>query len=355
MIVTTVDHPRGSYEVLAGPLENAFERIDALAGGRPLPVVSDSHIFDLHGGKLAEFARIPPILLPRGEEAKTWDGLRQLVEGLARLGADRSTPIIAFGGGSVGDVTGLATSLYMRGCPVIHVPTTLLSQADSAIGGKTAIDVAGIKNLAGTFHHPALVVADTSLLDTLEPRAIRSGYAEVVKYGLIDDPRFFEWCETNGAAVIAGSRDAREFAIRHCIEAKARFVSVDPEDRTGRRALLNLGHTFGHAIEGKAGLGQVEHGEAVAIGLAMAFEFSASIGLCPRGDAERVTHHLRSIGLPIRPEDVDVKSSELADAMAHDKKNEGGAQALILARGIGQAFLEPAVDRSVLRAFLARG
>ncbi|MEO7409829.1 MAG: 3-dehydroquinate synthase family protein, partial [Sphingomicrobium sp.] len=258
------------------------------------------------------------------------------------------------GGGSVGDVTGLAASLFKRGCPVIHVPTTLLSQADSAIGGKTAIDAAGQKNLVGTFHMPALVVADPSLLDTLDQRQLRSGYAEIVKYGLIDDPAFFDWCEQHGAALIAGDRDARFSAIATCIRAKARFVTADPFDQTGHRALLNLGHSFAHAIEAEAGIGQLLHGEAVAIGLVLAFRLSVRLGLCPEADALRLAAHLRSLGLPTGLDQVGLARSgdALVELMRADKKNRSGQFTLILAHGIGRATSTP-VPVEALSALLA--
>ena len=194
-------------------------------------------------------------------------------------------PIVALGGGSVGDVAGLAASLFKRGCPVVHVPTTLLAQADSAVGGKTAIDAFGEKNLIGSFHQPALVVADPAFLDTLDPRQLRSGYAEIVKYGLIDDPAFFAWCEANGAALLAGDPRLRATTPSPPRSAPRRgSIAGDVEDRSGQRALLNLGHSFAHAIESEAGLGTVLHGEAVAIGLVLALRFSAELGLC---DARR--------------------------------------------------------------------
>ena len=266
----------------------------------------------------------------------------------------RGSPIIAFGGGSVGDVTGLAASLFKRGCPVIHVPTTLLAQADSAIGGKTAIDAAAQKNLVGSFHMPALVVADPSLLDTLDQRQLRSGYAEIVKYGLIDDPAFFAWCEDHGAALIAGDRAARRHAIATCIRAKARFIAADPFDRTGQRALLNLGHSFAHAIEAVAGIGRLLHGEAVAIGLVLAFRLSVRLGLCPEADALRLAAHFRGLGLPTGLDRVGLARSgdALIEQMRADKKNRPGQFTLVLAHGIGRATVAP-VPFEALTALLA--
>lgn len=351
-----VAHAGADYEVIVGDLADALPRLAALADGNRLPVVSDPRVFSLHGGSLADIAMPDPILVAEGEAAKDWATLAQIVEQLAAMNVKRGTPVIALGGGSVGDVAGLAACLFKRGCPVVHVPTTLLAQADSAIGGKTAIDAAGQKNLAGTFHHPALVIADPALLDTLDGRQLRSGYAEVVKYGLIDDPEFFAWCEANGPKLLAGDRIARCAAIEYCVRAKARFVAADPDDTKGARALLNLGHTFGHAIEALADRA-VLHGEAVAVGMCLAFRFSAQLGLCPPDDARRVSDHLRLVGLPTGLADLGLGGSgeQMLALMARDKKADGSGIVLVLARGIGQAFVERGVDAGKLAAFLGSG
>ena len=254
---------------------------------------------------------------------------------MARLGP-RNTPIVALGGGSVGDVAGLAAALFKRGCPIVHIPTTLLAQADSAVGGKTAIDAFGEKNLIGTFHQPSLVVADPALLDTLDERQLRAGYAEVVKYGLIDDPAFFAWCEANGARNLGRPSGPSPPRDRTAI-GKARIVSGDVEDRSGKRALLNLGHSFGHAIEAESGLGNVLHGEAVALGMCLAFRFSAESGLCPKSDADRVTAHLAACGLPTRLAEVGLPTAQPACQLDGRRQEEpGGRLALVLARGIGR-------------------
>ena len=353
MTAIRVAHAGADYEILVGELAINLPKLRAMAGGRPLPMVSDRRVFDLHGERLAGIAIAGPILVPEGEAAKDWRTLADIVEQLSRLQVKRGTPIIALGGGSVGDVAGLAASLFKRGCPIVHVPTTLLAQADSAIGGKTAIDAAGQKNLAGTFHHPLLVLADPALLDTLDDRQLRSGYAEVVKYGLIDDPAFFAWCEENGAGVLGGDRMARLAVIEHCVRAKARLVSADPDDTAGYRALLNFGHTFGHAIEALAGEA-VLHGEAIAVGICLAFEFSESLGLSPTADCARVRGHLAAVGLPTRLADVGLgnRGGDLFALMGQDKKAAATGLALILVRGIGQAFLQRDVDPGVLTAFL---
>jgi 3-dehydroquinate synthase len=356
MTVIRVDTPPRGYDVIVGPVEMGLERIRDLSRGTAPILVSEPRVFALHGTAVAEALGADPILVPEGEAAKDWSILHQLLTGLSDRGAARDTPIIALGGGSVGDLAGLAAALFKRGCPIVHLPTTLLAQADSAIGGKTAIDAFGEKNLVGTFHQPALVVADPGFLDTLDARQLRSGYAEVVKYGLIDDPAFYAWCEVNGRGVVAGHRDLRHQAIVAAIQAKARIVAGDVEDRSGRRALLNLGHSFGHAIEAEAGLGAILHGEAVALGIVLAFRFSSEFGLCPAVEAEQVTAHFAACGLPTRLADVGLarRGGKLTGWISRDKKNSAGRTALVLVRGIGRAFLEPAVDVQRLAAFLDR-
>jgi 3-dehydroquinate synthase len=354
MITINVNAGDQRYSVLVGPLADSAERLQQLARGRTLPVVSDERVWGLHGPALAALTAVEPILVPEGEEAKQWFHLQGLITRFTELNIDRSTPVLALGGGSVGDLTGLAAGLFKRGCPVVHIPTTLLAQADSAVGGKTAIDAEGQKNLVGLFHQPGLVLADPALLDTLDERQLRAGYAEVVKYGLIDDPDFFSWCEANGPALLAGDRAAREHAIATAIRAKARTVEHDVEDKGGTRALLNLGHTFAHAIESAAGLGAVLHGEAVAIGMAQAHDFSAELGLCQREDTARVRAHLSGAGLPTTFAEVTLDRAQLLPLMGADKKNEGGKLKLILTRGIGRAFLSDGVEAASLAGFLAR-
>jgi 3-dehydroquinate synthase len=351
-----VDLPHRGYDVLIGPVEAGFDRIRDLSRSAPPILVSEPRVFALHGTTIADALGADPIIVPEGESAKDWATLQFLLGELAKRDAARDTPIVAFGGGSVGDLAGLAAALFKRGCPVIHLPTTLLAQADSAIGGKTAIDAFGEKNLIGTFHQPALVVADPAFLDTLDPRQLRSGYAEVVKYGLIDDPAFFAWCEVNGRGVLAGHRDLRLEAITAAVRAKARIVAADIEDRSGKRALLNLGHSFGHAIEAEAGIGSMLHGEAVALGMILAFRLSSEIGFCPAADTERVAAHLAACDLPTRLADVGLcnRGTQLTRRIGRDKKNISGRTALVLVRGIGRAFLEPSVDAQRLAAFLDR-
>ena len=354
MTLIRVDVRPRPYDVLVGPMEAGIERVVDLASRSTPVLVSEPRVFALHGAKVAEALEAQPILVPEGEPAKDWNELQKLLKGLAELNISRDTPIVALGGGSVGDLAGLAASLFKRGCPVVHVPTTLLSQADSAIGGKTAIDAFGEKNLVGTFHQPSLVIADTAFLDTLDERQLRSGYAEIVKYGLIDDPALFAWCEANGRGVLAAHRDLREQAICSAVRAKARIVASDVTDRSGRRALLNLGHSFAHAIEAESGLGSVLHGEAVALGMALAFRFSSELGLCPGADTDRVIGHLADAGLPVRLSEIGMskRAGRLLDWIRRDKKNATGRTALVLVHGIGCAFLDQSVDERRLAAFL---
>ena len=345
-----------SYDVVVGPLSAAANRLQALLDGRRLTVATDQRVLELHGGKLAALANCDFVTVPAGEAAKSWAALEGLIDRLAALGLARGSPLAAFGGGSIGDVAGLAAALFKRGCPVIHIPTTLLAQADSAIGGKTAIDAAGQKNLVGAFHPPALVLADPTFLSTLDRRQLNSGYAEVAKYGLISEPAFFAWCEDHGAAVVDGDGDAQVEAVTHSIAAKARVVADDPFDRSGRRALLNLGHSFGHAIEALTGHGKVLHGEAVATGMSLAFRFSEWTRLCPAEDRERVAAHLSSVGLPTTLAEVGLagRGSELLPLMLKDKKADGSGKAtLILVRGIGRAFLARDIEPAAIGEFLA--
>ena len=356
MTVIRVEAGASGYDVLIGPVEAGIERIADIARGASPILVSEPRVFDLHGESVADaLGAGDPILVPEGEAAKDWSVLHRLLGELASRNASRDTPIVALGGGSVGDLAGLAASLFKRGCPMIHLPTTLLSQADSAIGGKTAIDAFGEKNLIGTFHQPALVVADPGFLDTLDPRQLRSGYAEIVKYGLIDDPALFGWCESNVLGLLSGHRDLREQAIVSAVRAKVRIVAGDLDDRAGKRALLNLGHSFAHAVESETGLGQMLHGEAVAIGMALAFRFSADLDHCLTADADRVVDHLAKAGLPTRLADAGLrgKADGLMNWMVRDKKSGAAGLALVLTRGIGRAYLDRSVDPRRLAAFLA--
>lgn len=295
------------------------------------------------------------LVLPAGESTKSWEQLARLVDWLLEQEVERKDKIVALGGGVIGDLTGFAASIVKRGCGFIQIPTTLLAQVDSSVGGKTAINTPAGKNLVGAFHQPALVLADPESLDTLPLRDVRAGYAEVVKYGLIDDPAFFEWCEANGAALLAGDPAAREHAIATSVAAKARIVAADEKETTGVRALLNLGHTFGHALEAETGFSdRLLHGEGVALGMVLAARFSARQGLMRGQDAERIAAHIGTSGLPasLTALGLSCDGRRLADHMLHDKKMDAGTLPFLLLRGIGQTFLASDVLLDDVATFL---
>jgi 3-dehydroquinate synthase len=344
----SVEAGAGRHDVLIGPIAESAGRLD----GRTVAVITDEHVWALHGPALPW--PTDPIFVPRGEAAKDWRCLELLIDTLAARTIPRDTPIIAFGGGSVGDIGGLAAALFKRGCPLVHVPTTLVAQVDSAIGGKVAIDSAGLKNLVGTFYLPALVLTDPAFLRTLDRRQIRAGYAELVKYGLIGDSRWFGWCEAHAGDLLDGDLDLLTEGVARAVEAKAGYVAEDFHDRLGRRALLNFGHTFGHAIEALAGFGPVLHGEAVSIGMALAFQLSVEIGHCPQADSDRVIAHLRSAGLPTSLAEAGLggRGLELVPFMEKDKKSDSSGLKLVLVRGIGDAFVSNEVSGERLRHFL---
>ncbi len=325
-----------------------------------LPIITDEHVWAAQGQRFlaalaAEGVEAVPIILPPGETTKSWSHLAALIDKLLELGVERSGHIVAFGGGVIGDLAGFAAAILKRGCNFIQVPTTLLAQVDSSVGGKTAIDVPAGKNLVGAFHQPVLVLIDPICLETLPQREVRSGYAEVVKYGLINDPDFFAWCEANGSALLDGDLDARTYAISKSVAAKAAIVGEDERETSGRRALLNLGHTFGHALEAETGYSdRLLHGEAVALGMALAFRFSAERGICGEECADRVTAHLNIAHLPtsLGAIGMNVPGRHLVDHMAHDKKMSGGTLPFILASGVGRAFVDTSVRLDDVAAFL---
>jgi len=323
-------------------------------------VVSDETVWGLHGARLtASLAgagiSVSPIVVPPGEQTKSFEGLADLCDRLLALELDRGDLIVAFGGGVVGDLTGFAAAIYKRGVDFIQIPTTLLAQVDSSVGGKTAIDTARGKNLIGAFHQPRLVLADLDVLATLSDREMRAGYAEVVKYGLLGDAAFFDWLEANGAAVLAREPAALARAVARSVEMKAGIVAED-ETEQGRRALLNLGHTFGHALESETGYGEaLLHGEAVGAGQALAFRFSAAQGLCPARDAQRAVAAIAAAGLPTSMAQIPGHPFDAARLVAHmgqDKKAEGGRLTFILARALGEAFVARDVDAGAVRDFL---
>ncbi len=351
-----------AYEVLIGPglIDQAGARVAPFLK-RPLAaVVMDETVARLHGARLrtslaAAGLTVHEIIIAPGETAKSFAGLEQLCAALLDLGLERSDVVIAFGGGVVGDLTGFAAAILKRGMDFIQIPTTLLAQVDSSVGGKTAIDMPQGKNLVGAFHQPRLVLADLDALATLPAREWVCGYAEVIKYALLGDAGFFDWLEVHGLGVLARTSEALTHAVARSVEMKAKIVAKD-ERESGARALLNLGHTFGHAAEALTGFGEaIKHGEAVGLGCAMAFRFSCALGLCAGQDTERAVRALAAAGLPTHLSQVDggpFGADALINAMRQDKKAEGGALTLILARSIGEAFVAKGVDPGNLRDFL---
>lgn len=337
--------------VESGLLDRAGELLAPYARGKRPVLVSDETVWALQGQRLN--LDVQPVLIPPGESSKSWAALEALLGRLAAHGVERGDAIIAFGGGVVGDLAGFAAAILKRGCPYIQIPTTLLSQVDSSVGGKTGINTDAGKNMIGAFHQPAAVLIDPLCLDTLPPRELRAGYAEVVKYGLIGDADFFAWCEANGEKLLTGDAAAREHAIATCVAAKAAIVAADERETSGQRALLNLGHSFAHALEAETGFSEtLLHGEAVSIGLVLAIRLSAERGLCSEADAARVTAHLESAGLPTR---LDIGTgASLAAHMAKDKKARDGRVPLILARGIGRAFVDTSISLDEIGIFLDR-
>jgi 3-dehydroquinate synthase len=345
-----------------GLLDRAGELLKPFARDNRLLIITDYHVEEAQGGKLRSSLSAAGIGqayldLPPGEETKSWERLSRVVDWMLEHGIERSDHVVAFGGGVIGDLVGFAAAVVNRGCGFVQIPTTLLAQVDSSVGGKTAINVSAGKNLVGAFHQPSAVLIDPTVLATLPMREVRAGYAEVVKYGLIDDPGFFAWCEANAAALLDGDAEARRHAIATSVRAKAAIVAEDERETSGKRALLNLGHTFGHALEAETGFSdKLLHGEAVAAGMALAFDFSASRGLClcPAEDAARVKAHLRAVGLPASLTDagIDASGKRLVEHMMHDKKKSGGRLPFILVRGIGQAYVDKQVDLADVEAFL---
>jgi 3-dehydroquinate synthase len=355
-----------SYDIAIGPglIDQAGALSRPLLAAPKVTIVSDETVAPLYGARLAASfdkagIKTSTVTVPAGESSKEFSAFGKLMNDLLDTRPDRRTTLVALGGGVVGDLTGFAASVLLRGVDFIQVPTTLLAQVDSSVGGKTGINTHHGKNLVGTFYQPRLVLADTDVLDTLPRRELLAGYAEVAKYGLIDDPAFFAWCEANGAAVLSGDAAKRTYAIEQSCLAKARIVAADERETTDLRALLNLGHTFGHALEAETGFGSdLLHGESVGTGMAMAFDLSARLGLCPATDAERVRRHLGAVGLPVRLRSIggdnrrSWDATRLIEHMRGDKKAEGGRLTFVLARGIGKAFVSREIDEAALRGLL---
>jgi 3-dehydroquinate synthase len=360
-IVVDVALGERSYQIVIGRglLASLGRRTAALRPGAKVAVVSDETVAKLHlAAALAALhdANLPAasVVVAPGESSKSFPVLEKVCEALIAARIERGDLVVALGGGVIGDLAGFAATVVRRGLDYVQVPTTLLAQVDSSVGGKTAIDTSHGKNLVGAFHQPILVVADTALLDTLSAREFRAGYAEVAKYGLINDAGFFAWLEANWQEIFSGGA-AREHAIATSCRSKAATVARD-ERETGERALLNLGHTFGHAFEAAAGFSdRLLHGEAIALGMTLAFEFSARRGLLRSSDADRVKRHLAAVGLPTQVADVAggaLSVDRLMELIAQDKKVKRGALTFILTRGIGGAFIAPDVDAAEVRAFL---
>jgi 3-dehydroquinate synthase len=357
-----VDVAGKPYDVLIGSglIDRAGVLIRPLLRQPRVAVVMDATVEALHGARLdaalqAGGIAVHPVVIQPGEAAKSFAGLQALCDALLALELGRGDLIVAFGGGVVGDLAGFAAAILKRGIDFVQIPTTLLAQVDSSVGGKTAIDTARGKNLVGAFHQPRLVLADLGVLETLPRRELVCGYAEVIKYGLLGDAAFFEWLEVNGPAVLALDAAALTRAVGRCVQMKAEIVAED-ERETGRRALLNLGHTFAHALEAETGFGEaLKHGEAVGIGCALAFRFSVHLGLCPGQDAERAARAIAAAGLPTRLDQLaghPFAAAALVAHMAQDKKAEGGQLTFILARGIGEAFVSKGVVGAAARDFL---
>jgi 3-dehydroquinate synthase len=362
-IIVNVALGERGYDIAIGRglIAELGTRVAALRPGAAAAIVSDETVAARHlppaaAALEAAGVRAGTIVVPAGESSKSWRVLENLCEQLLAARIERGDLVIALGGGVVGDLAGFAAAVVRRGLGVVQVPTTLLAQVDSSVGGKTGINSAHGKNQIGAFYQPILVIADTGLLDTLPPRVFRAGYAEVVKYGLIGDAGFFAWLDANWRDVLSGG-PAREHAIATSCRAKAITVARDERETGTERHLLNLGHTFGHALEAAAGFSdRLMHGEAVAIGMALAFAFSARRGLLAPAEVERVVRHLKAVGLPTRPADIPgalPDADALMALMAQDKKVRRGKLTLILARGIGASFVAPDVDPAEVRAFLA--
>jgi len=353
-----------SYDILVGNglLREAGALMAPVLARPRVIIVTDETVARLHLPAL-ELAlskagiAFRKIVLPPGERTKDFAHLQGVVEGLLEAGVDRQTTLVALGGGVVGDLAGFAAAIVLRGIAFVQIPTTLLAQVDSSVGGKTGIDTRHGKNLAGAVHQPKLVLADVAVLDTLPKRELLAGYAEIVKYGLIRDAGFFAWCEQNGVKIRDGDTAARIEAVAASCRAKAEVVAAD-EQEWGERALLNFGHTFAHALEAETGYSdELLHGEAVAIGMILAFDLSCSLGLCAAADALRVRRHFENVGLPTVPplgRGRKWSPASLIAHMRHDKKARDGKLRFILSRGIGQAVISGDVDMRAVEDVLQR-
>ncbi|CAN1528595.1 AroB 3-dehydroquinate synthetase [Rhabdaerophilaceae bacterium] len=358
-----VDLGGRSYDILIGRdlLADAGGHIAAFAHGRRVLVITDENVGAIHLAPLVASLEgvglvTLNLVLPAGEKTKSWPFLELIVERILSERLERGDLVVALGGGVIGDLTGFSAAIARRGMRFVQIPTSLLAQADSSVGGKTGINSPAGKNLVGAFHQPVLVLCDTGTLDSLPLRELRAGYAEVVKYGLIDQRNFFDWLEAGAWRGIFNGGPEREEAVRVACASKAAIVARD-EHETGERALLNLGHTFGHALEAITAYAsrRLVHGEAVAIGIAMAHRFSVRLGHCTGQDARRVEQHLEMVGLPTSMSaipDWSASADEMIHAIRQDKKVSQGALTFILTRGLGESFIAKGVDEESLRAFL---
>ncbi len=352
-----------SYDILIGPglVEGCGTAIRDAIGKRRCWIVTDETVAPLYLAKTEASMRdaglsVSSIVLPAGEATKSFPMVERVIGEVLDGAPERSAALVALGGGVIGDITGFAASAILRGISFVQIPTTLLSQVDSSVGGKTGINTRHGKNLVGAFYQPKLVIADTGVLDTLPRRELLAGYAEVVKYGLIRDPGFFAWLEENGADLIAGNMEARKHAVKTSCAAKAAVVAEDEREQDVR-ALLNFGHTFGHALEAETGFSaELLHGEAVSIGMIMAFELSERLGLCPAPDVARVKAHFADVGLPMALPTAQGRrwnAATLVAHMGHDKKVKDGRVTFILVRGIGDAFIARDIDLAEVERLLA--
>ena len=357
-----VDLPGREYDIVIGPglLAEAGALIARMLPRKRVAIVTDENVaaaqlHNLQAGLNAGGITSEVLILPAGEATKSWDQFSRTVEWLIAQKVERGDVVVAFGGGVIGDLAGFAAAVVRRGVRFVQVPSSLLAQVDSSVGGKTGINSPLGKNLIGAFHQPSLVLADTAVLGTLTPRDFLSGYGEVVKYGLLGDAAFFDWLEGHGSALAAGDMAARVQAVKRSCQMKADIVQRD-ETEQGDRALLNLGHTFCHALEAATGYGdRLLHGEGVAMGCVLAFELSARMGLCSQEDPSRLRAHLRDMGMKVDLADIDGDLPDvegLLDLMGQDKKVVDGQLRFILARGIGDAFVTADVPRDMVLAVL---
>ncbi len=361
-MVINVSLSSNSYDIIIvdGLIQNCAQYIKPKARNGRFLLITDENVA---ASVLPQFKQhlananidISSYILPAGEGSKSWENLQSLCDWLIKNGAERNDHILALGGGVVGDITGFAAHIVKRGCNFIQIPTSLLAQVDSSVGGKTAINSDAGKNLIGAFHQPSLVLIDPQILDTLPKRELSAGFAEVVKYALINDPEFFQWCNENTEAFFNGDSVARAYAIAKSVSAKANIVAADETERSGVRALLNLGHTFGHALEAETGFSDtLLHGEGVALGMILAFRFSEKMGLCPVGRADQIAQLLEKANLPTVLSDcpMDSDGTTLVGHMLHDKKMSAGKLPFLLARDIGQTFFAEDVNLNDVSHFL---